>query len=154
MSEYYQSSDYGRYKNSPDYQLATQRARAKRAGQGYAVNAIMQDEDVEGAFIDREMNKILKLKELGMQKKRMDHSISLGERRLALSERMQRDDLLMQKKRFKERKRQARESERLGMISMPLSLGVGILNWQADRDRARRLKNLETDLRLAFGAGG
>lgn len=156
---------YGRYREHPEYQIARQRARAKRAGMGGTAavpNALMQDEELERAMIDKEMRKVVQLKKMGAQKKRQDWDVDYRNRQfeqrkyeteanLAQARSQHATDYNLRMGMFGERQRQSKAATRLSMLSIPLNIGFGVAGYFDQKRKAKRLENLERDLRLAYG---
>lgn len=137
-------------RDKPEYQRAMQKYNALNSGQ----RALLNTEQLDEFFINREIDKYNKYSQLGQRKKALEHKTKIDRGYLDERKRQHDADLEFEQGKFEQRRslaygrfgeeqRQAGESSRLGKFGLLLGIGSGLAGFMSDRARLRKLKLYE-----------
>jgi hypothetical protein len=119
--------DYNR--DTPEYG----ELEAETFKQQGAVRGPMDRKLLQGAMAGKKMGKHMNLLQLGMQKRRMEHDIKMGEGQLAQSSKR----LGMAQKKFKWDMKQQAKATNIAKFGVALNLAMGIGDYMMERKNQR-----------------
>jgi hypothetical protein len=143
MSEYYDSSLLRKKPSDDrDFQAASQKQRARHsAGRG----AIYSEFGLEDQYNQRQMNKALMLKKMGLQKEMTEGGQALQRESLAHSKKMSREGIDLRKDKIDYAEGQDKIATYLAAGNMALGAAMGYQQWQEQKKLTK-----QWDIRLGM----